>query len=107
MFAYNYYFEEPWSRNDIYNSLNFFKGLISAEHNRWPLAIRNMHMEISTLDLKLTPGERYPEGQFDDDDKIVLELSEDFLGPIYMNMGTPGGWGNSPSPVEKIARVYI
>ena len=48
-----------------------------------------------------------PEGQFDDDDKIVLELSEDFLGPIYMNMGTPGGRGNSPSPVEKIARVYI
>ena len=50
---------------------------------------------------------KYPEGQFDNDDKMVLELSEDFLGPVYMNMGTPGGWGNPPSPVEKIARVYI
>ena len=53
------------------------------------------------------PLVKCPEGQFDDDDKMVLELSADFLGPVYMNMGTLGGWGNPPNPVEKIARVYI
>ena len=50
---------------------------------------------------------KYPEGQFDDNDKMVLELSAYFLGPVYVNMGTPGGRGNPPSPIEKIARVYI
>ena len=106
MFAFNYYFEEPWSRNDIYNSLNFFKGLISAERNHWPLAIRWCIWKFRHLILSW-PLVKYPEGQFDNDDKLVLELSADFLRPVYMNMGTLGGWGNPPSPVEKIVRVYI
>ena len=67
--------EDPWPRNNTHNSQDFFMGLLSAERNHWPLAIRWCVVR-STLRENLIKTIKWS-----------VELLADFLEPFYMDVG--------------------